>query len=93
MVVTTKPGLPLEELELEELELEELELLDDELELLEELESVGWVASPPHATNPLAMTPTIMHCNLFILDSPSVCSLCVVSLRLSATARSVRVER
>jgi hypothetical protein len=71
MVVTTKPGLPLEELaleelELDELELEELELLDEELELLEELEPVGWVVSPPHATKPVAMIPAIMHCNLFI---------------------------
>lgn len=67
MVVTANPGLPLDELELDELELEELELLEEELELLlDELESVGSVFPPPHATNPLAMIPTITHCNLFI---------------------------
>lgn len=73
-MTVTNPGLPEElaalddELEdelLEELELEleeELELLeeeDDELELLEPV-------SPPQATRPAAMIPTIMHCNVFI---------------------------
>lgn len=67
----------LEELELlleEELELlldeldEEDELLDEELEPLDELAEPP---SPPHATSPAAMIPTIMHCNLFI-GSPVV---------------------
>lgn len=66
-MVSEPTGPPLDELELEELELEELELLDEELELLlEELEPVGWVVSPPHAAKPAAMIPTITHCNLFI---------------------------
>lgn len=76
-MVTAARRLPLDEVELEELELEELELEElelDELELLEELEPVGAVLSPPHAANPLAMIPTIMHCSLFILESPGVMS-------------------
>ena len=55
--------LLLEELELLLDEPEEEELLEEELEPLEELPEP---VSPPHATSPAAMIPTIMHCNVFI---------------------------